>query len=193
MVIGCTSTQPMTQKIELQASAVGDVKDFQYYISRELVLVKTEDPIISGRVSNVGQIDVIHTKSVIQITPSTEGELLNTEIDDEGYTIYYVAFEVENDNCLRFKQRGPGREEKIYLVYDDEETYALNYGGAVYVIDWENKGIQATADNLFGQVKGKMKGVTTDNVDHPYLLVKMNEKVTEKENYRKASGRKVGG
>jgi hypothetical protein len=194
IIIGCASTQPMTQKVEEKAAAVGDVKSFQYYVSRNIVLTRSEDPVISARVTT-GVIEVTHTKQIIQIASSTGGELLNTELDPEtGYTIFYVAFETENDNCLRFEQRGPGVDEKVYLVYDDLETYAINYGGVAYIVDWgAGEGLQARTDNLFGKVKGKVQGVNTDDADQPYLLVKMNEKITEKEDYRKASGRKAGG
>jgi hypothetical protein len=194
-LMGCTSTQPMTQKIEMQASNVGDVRDFQYYVSRNVVLTRTEDPVISGRVAVTGQIDVQYVKNIVQIASSTPGELLKTEQDPQtGHTIYYVAFEAENDNCLRFQQRGPGIEDKIYLVYDDYESFAINYGGQAYMVDWgAGEGLQARADNIFGKVKGSVQGVSSDDTDQPYLLVKMREQVKETENYRKASGRKVGG
>ena len=169
------------------------MKSFQYFVSRNIVLTRTEDPVISKKVSVMGDREITHTKQIIQIASSTGGELLKTETDPQtGYTIYYVAFETENDNCLRFQQRGPGTEEKVYLVYDDLETYAINYGGVAYIVDWNAaEGLQARTDNLFGKVRGKVQGVGTDDADQPYLLVKMSE--TEKESYRKASGRKVGG
>jgi hypothetical protein len=199
---GCASTnaQPMTHKLEQWAEGAGNIKDFQYYISRNIILTKTSDPVITNKVAVTGQIDTATTKNIVQIASSTGGELLKTEIDpDTGFMVYYVAFERENDNCLRFKQWGPGDEEKIYLVYDNVEvyddvaTYAINYGGVVYVIDWgSGSGLQARVDDLAGKVKGKVQGVSGDNADHPYLMVKMEETVTERENYRKASGRKVG-
>ena len=193
MIGGCASTQPMTQKIGEKAAAAGDVKSFQYYVSRNIVLTRSEDAIISAKVST-GAIEVTHTKQIIQIASSTEGELLKTETDPQtGNTVYYIAFETENDNCLRFMQRGSGADEKVYLVYDDVATYAINYGGVAYRVEWEaGDGLQARTDNLFGKVKGKVQGVNTDDADQPYLLVKMSEKVTEKEDYRKASGRKAG-
>jgi hypothetical protein len=193
---GCASAaQPMTQAIEQWAAGAGNVKDFQYYISRNIILTKSEDPTITNKVAGSGQIEVTHTKQIIQIAGSTEGELLKTETDPQtGYTVYYIAFESENDNYLRFAQRGPGPEEKIYLLYDDLETSAINYGGIAYIVDWKaGEGLQVRADDIFGKVKGKVQGVSADDADQPYLLVRMEERVKEKENYRKASGRKVGG
>jgi hypothetical protein len=154
----------------------------------------TEDPVISGKVAVTGNIDVTYTKNVIQITSSTEGVLLKTETDSEtGRTVYYVAFEADNDNTLRFEQRLKGADERIYLLYDDNETHTVNYGGVAYVVDWgAGETFKAKKDNFFGKMKGRFRGVKSDENDDPYLLVKMNQKVTEKENYRKASGRKVG-
>jgi hypothetical protein len=41
----------------------------------------------------------------------------------------YAAFETDNNNTLRFEQRLKGADERIYLLYDDNETHAINYGG----------------------------------------------------------------
>jgi hypothetical protein len=193
-IVGCSTARAMTQTIDRQASSVGDVKKFQYYVSRNIVLTMTEDPVITGKVAVTGKIDVAYTKNVIQITSSTEGELLKTETDSKtGRTVYHIAFETDNNNTLRFEQKKTGMDEKIYLLYDDNETHAINYGGVAYVVDWgAGKSLKAQAVNFFGKLKGKFSGVTSDENDDPYLMVKMNQKTTEKENYRKATGRKVG-
>lgn len=194
---GCFSTQPMTKRIDNQASAVGKIINFQYYISRNIILTKTEDPEIIGKVAVSGELKVSSTKEIIQITCSTMGALLKTETDAKGYTIYYVAFETKNDNCLRFVQKKEGNNERIYLLYDDEKSYAINYGNSVYIVEWKGaEGLKssktrAKTDNFFGKLKGIFKGVKADDADNPYLLVKMKTKFEEKENYRKASGRKV--
>ena len=195
--LGCSTTQPMTKKVDNQASVVGDVKNFQYYVSRNIILTKTEDPEIVGKVAVSGQVKITSTKEIIQITSSTMGELLKTENDRKGNTIYYVAFETGNDNCLRFVQRKAGGEEKVYLDYDDVKNRAVNYGNTIYIVEWKGveglkqKKTKAKMDNFFGKMKGSMQGVTSDDKDDPYLLVKMKTKFKEKANYRKASGRKV--
>ena len=197
VLYGCSTTQPMTKRVDNQASAVGKISNFQYYVSRNIILTKTEDPEIVGKIAVSGQLKVTSTKDIIQITSSTMGALLNTKTDAKGNTIYYVAFEADNDNCLRFVQKKAGNDERIYLLYDDEKNYAINYGNAVYIVEWKGiEGLKASkfrakADNSYGKLKGKFKGVTSDDKDNPYLLVKMKTKIKEKENYRKASGRKV--
>lgn len=195
--ISCSTTQPMTKRVDNQASRVGKISNFQYYVSRNIILTKTDDPEIVGKVAVSGQLKVTSTKEIIQITSSTMGALLKTETDARGYTVYYVAFETDNDNCLRFVQNKAGSDERIYLLYDDDKNYAINYGNAVYIVEWKGvEGLKASkarakTDNFFGKLKGKFKGVTADDSDNPYLLVKMKTKFKEKENYRKASGRKV--
>lgn len=111
--------------------------------------------------------------------------------------MYYVAFESDNDNCLRFSQLKPGLDERIYLEYDDNAKHTVKYGDAYYTVELEgvesvklNK-VRAKFDNAFSKFKGKLKGIKSDESDSPYLLVKTKIKVEEKENYRKASGRKV--
>jgi len=121
--ISCSSTKPMTEGIHKQASRVGDVRGFQYYVSRNIVITSTDDPVITGKVKGTGNIDVSLTKNIIQITTSEEGELLKTVkfsdflLSDENtffdpnlfdedepalkWLVYYVVFEKENDNCLR--------------------------------------------------------------------------------------------
>ncbi len=194
---GCYTTQPMTKRIDNQASTVGKISNFQYYVSRNIILTKTENPEIIGKVAVSGELKVTSNKEIIQITSSTMGALLKTETDKNGYTIYYVAFETKNDNCLRFVQKKEGKDERIYLLYDDEKNYAINYGNSVYIVEWKGieglktSKIRAKKDNFFGKLKGLFKGVTADDADNPYLLVKMETKYKEKENYRKASGRKV--
>ncbi|MDR1171723.1 MAG: hypothetical protein LBL24_04640 [Bacteroidales bacterium] len=193
----CSSTQPMTKKVDSQASTVGKINDFQYYVSRNIILTKTEDPEIIGKVAVSGQLKVTSTREIIQITSSTMGALLKTETDAAGNKVYFVAFETDNDNCLRFVQRENGNDERIYFLYDDDASSAINYGDAVYIVEWKGisglkqSKLRAKSDNSLGKLKGKFKGVTSDDKDNPYLLVKMKTKFKEKENYRKASGRKV--
>ncbi len=193
----CVHTKPMTKTIHRNASIVGKVENFQYYVSRNIVLTKSENPDIIGKVAVKGSIKATYHKDVIQITSSTEGALLKWEKDADGNIIYYVAFEPDNDNCLRFKQKTQGSEERIYLLYDDNETHAVNYGDEVYVVEWKGaEGLKASRgkaqrDDKMGKFKGKFKGVVANETDDPHLLVKMNIKIKEKENYRKAAGRKV--
>ena len=212
--VSCGSTQPMTEGIYKKASSVGDVRAFQYYVSRNIILTRTDDPVITGKVKGTGNINVSLTKNTFQITTSEEGELLKTEkVSDFLYSndntfvdpklfdkndpalnwlVYHVAFEEDNDNCLIFIKQYEN-DERIYLLYDPD-TNAINYGGVAYIIDWgAGEGFRAKTDNFFGKVKGKLQGVTSDDENYPYLLVKMSEKLKEKENYRKASGRKVRG
>ena len=63
-----------------------------------------------------------------------------------------------------------------------------------HILDWgTGEGSRAKTDNFFGKMMGKFRGVTSDDEDEPYLLVKMNKNVKERENYQRASGRRVRG
>jgi hypothetical protein len=80
----CSTTQPMTQYINRQASEVGKITNFQYYVSRNIILVRTEDPEIVGKVAVSGEVKATFIKGIIQITSSTKRALLKTEQDESG-------------------------------------------------------------------------------------------------------------
>ena len=197
ILISCYPAKPMTKKIDNAASMIGDISKFQYYVSRNIVLTKSNDPDIIGEIKTKGNLKVTKNKDVIQITSSTCGALLKTTTSKKGNKIYHIAFEADNDNCLRFKQNKSGLEQKLYLQYDNPRKHAVYYGGDVFIVEWngaENLNrskAQAKIDNWFAKVRGFFKGIPNDEQDKPYLLVKMNVKIDEKEQYRKASGRKV--
>ncbi len=186
----------MTKKVERTASLVGDINKFQYYVSRNIVLTKKNEADIQGEVSVSGKLNISHNKDVIQITTATEGVLLNTTINDNKHKVYHIAFEADNDNCLKFVQKKEGYEEFLYLFFDYPDIKGVKYGNDVYIVEWDENSLdesylRAKIDNNLSKIKGILKGVTYDEKDSPYLLVKMTTKIKDNENYRKASGRKV--
>lgn len=196
MIVSCKSTQPMTNRIDRTASMVGKIDNFQYYVSRNIVLTKRNKTDIRGEVSVSGKLSVSYNKDVIQITTATEGALLNTTINNDNYKIYHVAFEADNDNCLKFVQKRNGDEEFLYLLFDYPDINGVKYGNDIFIVQWDENSLnksklRAKIDNKLSKIKGNLKGVTFDENDYPYLLVKMTTKIKENENYRKASGRKV--
>lgn len=194
---GCSIAKPMTKSIDRNASMVGNISDFQYYVSRNIVLTKVQAADVSGEVSSKGNLKVTKNRDVIQVTSGTCGALLKTEISDNGYKVYYIAFEADNDNCLKFIQNTAGDDKKIYLCYDRPHTHQVLYGGDLYHVEWDginalrSSKVKASLDNALSKFVGFFRGTLPDDKDAPYLKVKMNVKINEKEKYRKASGRKV--
>lgn len=197
IAVGCSIAKPMTKRIDNAASLVGKVDEFQYYVSRNIVLTKVQETDFEGGVHTKGNLKVTKNRDVIQITSSTCGALLKTTVYSDGTKAYNIAFEADNDNVLTFKQNQLGNEKRIYLQYDNVKSHEVLYGGEWYVVEWagvEGLGkskVRAKSDNFFAKIAGFFRGVPCDNKDDPYLLVKMNVKIDEKEAYRKASGRKV--
>ena len=195
-ITSCSLAKPMTYNIDRQASRVGSIDKFQYYVSRNIVLTRAEATNFEGNVNSKGSLKITRNRDVVQVTSGTSGVLLKTEFLD-GFKVYYIAFEADNDNCLKFKQIKNGSEEKIYLCYDNPENNRVLYGGEWYDVEWEGVNalqgskFQANVDNAFSKIAGFFKGTLPDDEDNPYLKVKMNLKVDNKEQYRKASGRKV--
>ena len=68
---GCSIAKPMTKRIDNTASRIGDIDQFQYYVSRNIVLTKTTDPEVIGEIKLKGSLKVTNNRDVIQITSTT--------------------------------------------------------------------------------------------------------------------------
>ncbi|MCL1911761.1 MAG: hypothetical protein FWG13_06110 [Leptospirales bacterium] len=193
-LVGCSTTQPMTPTLAADASQVGEVEEFQYYVSTNILLRRTDTSKATGGIDGSGRIDIQKTRRTFEILSSQEGELLRKVRNEKlGATYYYIAFEETNDNTLTFVHYddwGPG--EKFFLEYDDNDAKTVNYGGVMYVVDsGVSANIISNLNNLVEKAAGTVKGVTYDDGTHPHLLVKMDKVVTERDVYERASGRKV--
>jgi hypothetical protein len=189
-LVGCGATaQPMTQDV---AKRFDDITKFQYYVSRSIVLTSSEKTKVQAAVAGTAKIVTENTRNTFQILANTSGELLEITTDPtDGKTIYKVAFEVDNDNTLSFKQRNSGSDSKFYLFYDDPGDETITYGDVIYDVNYDVGGGASGSANDFGASMAGIFAGTYDGEDDPYLVVKIEEKTTTRETYGKASGRKV--
>ena len=98
-----------------------------------------------------------------------------------------VAFEASDNDLLWFVQNPAKAGTYFYLVYTNEATKEINYGGNLYTVTYEQAtGFGATIARLnsFSKVK---KG-EYDNME-PILLYE--EKVRESEQKRNLQGRRL--
>jgi hypothetical protein len=188
IVTGCASIQPMSNEAIRKyalASNPDNFKNFQYYVSRDIVLTYVSSVAQS---TAVGQVDI--NRDIIQILSSTPGVVLAVDRDRNGNTMLGVAFEIDNDSLLWFVQNPAKRGTYFYLAYTDEKMQEIDYGGYPYGVSYEKaKGIGAFFKRLFMPKKTKTKEGDYENME-PILLYE--EKVKESEQRRNLQGRKVG-
>jgi hypothetical protein len=185
MAAGCASVQPMSNEAIRKyalASNPATFKNFQYYVSRDIVLTYTSSVV---QTTSVGQINI--NRDIIQITSSLPGVVLEVTTDENGRTMLGVAFTASDDDLLWFVQNPAKAGTYFYLVYTNEATKEINYGGNLYTVSYEQAtGLGASVSRL--NPFGKTKKGEYDNLE-PILLYE--EKVKESEQRRNLEGRRL--
>ena len=185
ILTGCASIQPMSDEAVIKyalASNPGNFRNFQYYVSRDIVLTYVAS---EAQTTAVGQVR-IH-RDIIQILSSTPGVVIDVRQNETGHTMLGVAFEASDDDLLWFIQNPSKPGTYFYLAYTNEARRVIDYGGNPYTVSYEQAtGIGATFARLnpFSKVK---KG-EYDNME-PILLYE--EKVRESEQRRNVQGRRL--
>ena len=184
-VMGCASIQPMSNEAITKyalASNRGNFRNFQYYVSRDIVLTYISS---EAQSTAVGRISI--NRDIIQILSSTPGVVLDVKQDEQGNTMLGVAFEANDNDLLWFIQDPAKAGTYFYLAYTNEAAGEINYGGNPYSVSYE----QATGFiaaivrlNPFSKVK---KG-EYDNME-PILLYE--ETVRESKRKRNLQGRRL--
>ncbi len=185
----------MTHGIHLAASRVGEVEKFQYYISRNVLLTRKLDDDIEGSIDENGKMKITQNTDIIQITSNTKGVLIKKTIMPNGYYEYNVCFGADDSKFLCFQYEK--KYDKAYLVLQKiAGDYYVKYGNHLYRVEWDpdqlgEKKAQAKSDEFWSKFSGWWNGITYDGESDPYLLVKMNVKIKQKEKYQKETGRSV--
>jgi hypothetical protein len=183
IVTSCASVEAMDnvaiRKYAL-ASNTGNFKNFQYYVSRDIMLTYVS---AVAQTTAVGQVS-IH-RDIIQILSSTPGIVINVTRDEKGNNMLGVAFEASDNDLLWFIQKPGKADSNFYLAYTNEATQEINYGGNLYSVTYEQAtGIGATFKRL--TTSKKAKGY--ENME-PILLYE--ERIKESEQRRNVQGRKL--
>jgi hypothetical protein len=185
IVAGCASVQPMSNEAIRKYALVShpeNFKNFQYYVSRDIVLTYVSS---KAQSTAVGQIDI--NRDIIQILSSTPGVVLDVKTDINGNNMLGVAFELNNDSLLWFVQNPAKAGTYFYLAYTDESTQEIEYGGYLYSVSYEQAtGIFAFLKRLL--TPKKTKEGEYENME-PILLYE--ERVRESEQRRNLQGRRL--
>jgi hypothetical protein len=185
IVTGCASIQPMSNEAIRKytlASNPGNFRNFQYYVSRDIVLTYVSSEVQS---TAVGRISI--NRDIIQILSSTPGIVIDVRQDEHGNTMLGVAFEASDNDLLWFVQNPAKAGSYFYLVYTNEATKEINYGGNLYTVSYEQAaGLTAAIVRL--NPYSKVKKGEYDNME-PILLYE--EMVRESERRRNVQGRRL--
>ncbi|MDR1986253.1 MAG: hypothetical protein LBP88_04690 [Treponema sp.] len=98
-----------------------------------------------------------------------------------------VAFETDNDSLLWFVQDPAKAGTYFYLVYTDEATREIDYGGYPYAVSYE----QATGIGAFFKRLCTPKKTKGGEYEHMEPILLYEEKVRELEQRRDLKGRKL--
>jgi hypothetical protein len=164
------------------ASNPDNFKNFQYYVSRDIVLTFVSS---KAQSTSVGQISI--NRDIVQILSSTPGVVLDVKTGADGNNMLGVAFETDNDSLLWFVRDPAKAGTYFYLAYTDEGTREIDYGGYRYAVSYETaQGIGAFFKRLL--TPRKTKEGEYENME-PILLYE--EKVKESEQRRNLQGRRL--
>ncbi len=177
----CASIVPVTDEI---ISQVGErVDSFQYYVSRTIVLNRTDNQtdgsIVKGKARIVNKME----KNKVTIKKSTPGVLLryrDLNSESKGEYVLSVSFEEDDKYFLQFFRYNNRPNAHYNLAVTDNDNKILFYGGEPYQYSFPTK---KSPLSLIGLGKQKVDG------EAPYLLIKLNKKLIKKVNKRVAKGR----
>jgi len=183
IITGCASVVPMSNEAVRNyglASNPGNFRNFQYFVSRDIVLtyVSTEAETIG-----VGQIR-IH-REIVQILSSTPGVVIGVDEYADGSKMLGVAFEESDDDLLWFIQ-APDRLGHFYLAYTNPARREIMFGGSLFFVSYEQAvGVGATFSRLNPFTSRRRAFEDTA----PILL--FEERVRESEQRRNVQGRRL--
>lgn len=179
----CASIRPVTDNIIQQVGGNEQLANFQYYISRDIILTRVEQERDGNITAGEAKITETTKKDRIDIKKSTPGVVVHSFYSPVSKSnILYVAFEEDNNKSLLFTHLKTSHPNTPYgLVNGSSGT--IGYGEAMYEYSCPEKfsllkkvGIKKTK-NQYGDV--------------PILLIKLKKSQTVISTKRTAKGRKI--
>lgn len=182
LLAGCASIVPVTDDIIDQVGGEDQLKNFQYYVSRSIILDRTDDQTAAGIVKGKANIVQKIEKNKVTIKRSTPGVVLRyrTIYNNTRYVLS-VAFESDDNYFLEFTKYDDQRDSPYNLTVADNSRNLVGYGREIYQYSFPAK-------NSMRSWIGIGKEKQTDSAP-PYLLIKLNKKMIRNVNKRVAKGR----
>jgi hypothetical protein len=190
VVLSCVAVQPMNKETIWKHGLDNNLelfKNYQYFVSRDIVLTSANVDIQTNSKSDQTYSNVSIERDVRQILSLTPGVALEIAYDQYDALLLGIAFETENDYLLWFYYSDA--DDCFYLAYTDYAEQEIAYAGKIYKVSYEQaKGIGAAFKRLTAGNKPKEGGY--ENTP-PVLLYEKNTTVKEIENRKIVQGRRL--
>lgn len=187
---GCATIRPVTDSLIESVGGESELKKFQYYISRDLVLDKTVRETDAGIAKGQAKFRETVQKDRINIGKSTPGVVLQYKSSANENYILYVGFDEKDDNkYLEFANLTNDREAPYFIsTRKGYQQGYIPYGGEPYHFSLPDK---------FSSLKEQarklkiLKRAKYDDSKLPCLLVKLHKKSIIKKSKKTLKGRKI--
>lgn len=182
MFYSCASIVPVSNEIIERVGGETELDKFQYYISRGIVMDRTENETDAGIVAGQAKIVNKTRQDRIKIKRSTPGVVIHSRFHPniDSYSLC-VAFEADDDKYLQFVSYSGGEVYALYTPIENENIVA--YGTALY---------RYSPINTLIPPKKIETAAGYDYSDMPCLLIKLKKRDIIKKNRRTAKGRRIG-
>ncbi|MCM1300722.1 MAG: hypothetical protein NC250_00025 [Alistipes senegalensis] len=184
----CASIHPVTDNIIQQVGGSEQLTNFQYYISRDIVLTRVEHEKDGNVTAGEAKINETIKKDKVNIKKSTPGVVLNSwYYDNLKSHVLYVAFEDDDSQFLQFahvKNANPNAYYSLMNSIHLQSQQRIMYGDTEYSYSFpENSSILK---------KVGIKKTKNPYGETPILLIKLKKSQKTITTKRTAKGRKIG-
>lgn len=181
----CASARPVTDNIIQQVGGNEQLTNFQYYISRDIVLNRVDHETDGGIKGGEANITETVKKDKIRIKKSTPGVVINYTYSTKLKTnILRIAFDDDDNRLLEFAHINKTHPDTPYYLIKDSKYQGILYGDAVYDYSFP--------ENFSLLKKVGIKKTKNQYGDVPILLIKLKRSQTVISTKRTAKGRRIG-
>jgi len=187
----CASIRPVTDNIIQQVGGSDQLANFQYYISRDIVLTRVEHEKDGNVIAGEAKINETIKKDKVNIKKSTPGVVINYRYVNSLKTyVLHVAFEDNDDQYLQFAHAKNAHPDAFYSLVNNhpQAQQRIFYGNTVY---------DYSCPENFSFLKSFLKKVGIKKTENPYgetpiLLIKLKRNQKTIATKRTAKGRRIG-
>lgn len=184
----CASLRPVTENIIQQVGEDSSLSDFQYYISRDIILTRVEKERDGNITAGEAKITETTKKDRINIKKSTPGIVIRSIYSrvngiPSNHNFLDVAFEDDDTKLLRFVPKSAHPDASYELTCEFAKSKRIIYGDALYDYSFP--------ENFSLLKKVGLKKTKNTYGDTPILLIKLKKHQKIITTKRTAKGRRI--
>lgn len=183
---GCATIVPVTNNIIESVGGESQLKNFQYYVSKNVLLNRSEQQ-SDGGLDDKGMAHLVNVtnKNQILIKATTPGVVVNYRYNSSSSHNYlFAAFEEDDSKYLMFVTVGNRNDSPYYL--QTANNSAVFYGDVFYNYSSPSSKVSSKVERLLPK---KWRKENSNGL--PCLMIKLNKKYIVNEESRTAKGRKI--